>query len=86
MKKILNTLVIVLCVGLFLVLTGSCLLGIEWTGSFSGVFLGNALTNIGYIVTILSGVALTGTFIASVMTNPNCPNKINKEQENKKEE
>lgn len=65
MKKLTLATLIILGVGLAMVVVGAVLDGIAWnTTSFDGAALATALTNIGYIASMLSGVVLTGTGIA----------------------
>ena len=88
MKKILMSTVIVLSVGLAMVLIGSILNGISWSSDFNGASFADALTSIGYIVAMLSGVVLTGLGVAyAVKTdckdcNKDCKN--DKDEEKKK--
>ena len=84
MKKILMSTVIVLSVGLAMVLIGSILNGISWSSDFNGASFADALTSIGYIVAMLSGVVLTGAGIATAVKSNNCDSedKTDKEKKN----
>ena len=65
MKKLTLATLIILGVGLAMVVVGAVLDGIAWnTTSFDGAARASALTNSGYIASMLSGVVLTGTGIA----------------------
>ena len=85
MKKILMSTVIVLSVVLAMVLIGSILNGISWSSDFNGASFADALTSIGYIVAMLSGVVLTGLGVAyAVKTDCNKDCKNDKDEEKKK--
>ena len=61
MKKFIITTIVLLSVGLAMVLVGSILQGVNWsTADFNGDPFASALTTIGYLVAVLSGVVLTG--------------------------
>lgn len=64
MKKLLTTLVVVLAVGLAMVLIGGVLNSVTWTADFDGTKLASALTTVGYIVSVITGVVLAGTGVA----------------------
>lgn len=64
MKKLLTASIVVLAVGLVMVIVGGALRGIDWQLGFDGQYIANALNNIGYIVTLLSGIVLTATAIS----------------------
>ena len=65
MKKLTLTTIIILGIGLAMILVGAVLEGIvNWGTGFNGDALASALTTIGYIVAMLSGVVLTGMGIA----------------------
>lgn len=84
MKKILMTTVIVLSVGLAMVLVGSILNGISWSSDFNGASFADALTSVGYIVAMLSGVVLTGLGVAYAVKTDCKDCKNDKDEEKKK--
>lgn len=80
MKKVIMTTIIIVSIGLAMVLVGSILQGINWGTGFDGTELATALSNIGYIVAMLSGVVLTGLGVAYAVRGEN-----NKDSDEKKE-
>ena len=65
MKKVFLAMIITLSVGLAMILVGSVLAGINWTptgveATFDGTALSLALSNVGYVVFMLSCIVLTG--------------------------
>ena len=64
MKKVLILSTIILSVGLAMVLISSILQGVNWGGTFDGTAFSNALNDIGYIVSMLSGVVVTGAGVS----------------------
>lgn len=80
MKKVIMTTIIILSIGLAMVLVGSILQGINWGTGFDGTELATALSNIGYIVAMLSGVVLTGLGVAYAVRG-----ESNKDSDEKKE-
>lgn len=76
MKKTMFTTLIIFSVGIALILVGSILQGISWGTGFDGTTFASALNNIGYIVTLLSGVVLMALGISTAIKggcNCNCP-------------
>ena len=65
MKKIMTSALIVIAVAVAMVLLGSILKSIAWDGDFDGSVIGVALTDLGYIGAVLSGIVLTGVTVAS---------------------
>ena len=67
MKKTMFTTLIIFSVGIALILVGSILQGISWGVGFDGTTFASALNNIGYIVTLLSGVVLMALGISTAI-------------------
>lgn len=84
MKKVLLATVIILSVGLAMVLVGSILQGITWSSGFDGTAFAQALNSIGYIVAMLSGVALTGLGISYAIKGDSKDEKKEEKDEEKK--
>lgn len=83
MKKFIITTIVLLSVGLAMVLVGSVLQGINWsTADFNGDHLANALSTIGYLVAVLSGVVLTGLGVSTAILG-NCKKDDEKKEEKK---
>ena len=82
MKKTLTTPLVILAVGLAMVLLGSVLKGITWGSGFSGAELAIAFNNIGYIVSVLSGVVLAAVGISCAIKG-DADNKDEKENNKK---
>lgn len=83
MKKFILTTIVLLSVGLAMVLVGSVLQGINWsTADFNGDYLANALSTIGYLVAVLSGVVLTGLGVSTAILG-NCKKDDEKKEEKK---
>lgn len=80
MKKLLTAAIVILSVGLAMILVGGVLQGVTWQGNFDGQFLADALSNVGYIVAMLSGVVLTAVGVASAIKG-GCCDKDCKNQE-----
>lgn len=84
MKKFILTTIVLLSVGLAMVLVGSVLQGINWsTQDFNGDYLANALSTIGYLVAVLSGVVLTGLGVSTAILG-NCKKDESKKEDEKK--
>ncbi len=84
MKKFIMTTVIFLAVGLAMIFIGSILQGINWTMDFDGTHFAEALNNIGYLVSTLSGVALTAGAVSCAVRGDNCENKSKDTNESEK--
>ena len=83
MKKFILTTIVLLSVGLAMVLVGSVLQGINWsTADFNGDPLASALTTIGYLVAVLSGVVLTGLGVSTAILG-NCKKENEKKGDEK---
>ena len=68
MKKIQITALIILCVGLAMWIAGATVGGLTTTGTgFQISGLVGALSNIGYLATVFSGVVLVGTTVAGAV-------------------
>ena len=85
MKKITTTVIVFLAVGLAMVLIGGILQGIQWgqTSSFDGQAFAEALNNIGYIVSMISGVVLAGIGVASAIKGDDCKSNDNQDKDKK---
>lgn len=83
MKKLVTTTIVILSVALAMILVGGVLKGITWTGDFNGDSLASALSTIGYVAAMLSGVVLTGLGVAMAVKgeckNCSCEEKDKKE-------
>lgn len=83
MKKFIVTTIVLLSVGLAMVLLGSVLQGINWsTTDFNGDYLASALSTIGYLVAVLSGVVLTGLGVSTAILG-NCKKENEKKDDEK---
>ncbi len=84
MKKFIITTIVLLSVGLAMVLVGSVLQGINWsTADFNGDPFASALTTIGYLVAVLSGVVLTGLGVSTAILGNCKKEKAEKEDDEK---
>lgn len=81
MKKLFTTTIVILAVGLAMVLVGGILQGINWGVGFDGTALATALTSIGYIASMLSGVVLTGAGVAYAVKGDCKPKDDDKDKE-----
>lgn len=83
MKKFIITTIVLLSVGLAMVLVGSILQGVNWsTADFNGDPFASALTTIGYLVAVLSGVVLTGLGASTAILG-NCKKENEKKDDEK---